>query len=815
MGQLVPVAIGLAFVGLNSLITSRSRSSTVRNTVEGSQLDTNTPKAEYGYPINIFYGTVKQSSCGLIWAQPLREERIETESSETTTQSSGGGGKGGGGRTATNTTTTVTTTVTYNYYLTAAYIIGGTISSVRRVWLDGKLVYSATSSETDQSQTFLNHATIHTGSADQGIDSTIQSYEGDTPALRHRSYIVFDDYPVAEYEGNGFPLVDVEIVGEEANNTLDGNQWCFLEDVLYNLLVKSGIGGHKIDVSALGSTRGAANINLPGFVFSSGKTWRSAIEELQQIYFFIISEYGNKIFFYFQAEMELDQKNIILERFLGATDGDTPQGGYIQKELNAENIFSSTSIDFADVGNQLKENSIVSYNPSYTHQNGLDFTTTASLTSGMARDAADRILLESETQNIRIEGVKLLPTWSTLKAGDLFALVKDNDSGISLVYQITKITKGSNFLIELEAVRYKRTIASVNVTSSSPSSIPAISYTEVSSPTSSTYNPGETEGNFNPPEETSNYGKAEALPLDLPLLRDTDPAPLVYVAIKEISDWDTGTLYLSRDNEASYQIASGIFNRSLIGTVSVALPDHATALFDKVNIIRVVMDNNELEVNPVTNTDFLRGSSYLLLGSEIIGFRDVEVVSNDPLTYDISYLKRGHRGTEYYTDKHVSNESLIVLSGYKILVPSGQNVVNQTVHFKAVGNNALEPSVLTSNSLLIQGNSIKPLPPLPVLGDRNGNDLTITWYRRTRANGGLVDYAEIGYTGGELREYQLEILDNGTVVRTVTVTDAENYLYSEAQQITDFGSAQSEVDVRVRQKSSYPVSLNVAKITRV
>ena len=58
---------------------------------------------------------------------------------------------------------------------------------------------------------------------------------------------------------------------------------------------------------------------------------------------------------------------------------------------------------------------------------------------------------------------------------------------------------------------------------------------------------------------------------------------------------------------------------------------------------------------------------------------------------------------------------------------------------------------------------------------------------------------------GEAEElYQLEILDapGGDVLRTVTGLGAQAYLYSAADQTTDFGSPQWNVAIRVTQISA-------------
>ena len=88
-----------------------------------------------------------------------------------------------------------------------------------------------------------------------------------------------------------------------------------------------------------------------------------------------------------------------------------------------------------------------------------------------------------------------------------------------------------------------------------------------------------------------------------------------------------------------------------------------------------------------------------------------------------------------------------------------------------------------------------------VVGDRDGTDnLTISWVRRSRVDGDWRDGVGIPL-GEESESYQVDILDGSDVVRTIEVT-SPTASYSATDQTTDFGSAQSSIDVKIYQMSA-------------
>ncbi len=161
--------------------------------LEGPRLaDLSVMASTEGAPIPRLYGRARLSG-QVIWATNL-EEVVSTDTQ--TERSGGSGGKGMGGGSSVTTTTT-----TYSYFANLAVgLCEGPIGAVLRVWADGKPLD-------------LAGLTVrsYTGDEAQTPDPLIVAKEGDAPAYRGLSYVVFERLPLADF-GNRIPQMSFEVV---------------------------------------------------------------------------------------------------------------------------------------------------------------------------------------------------------------------------------------------------------------------------------------------------------------------------------------------------------------------------------------------------------------------------------------------------------------------------------------------------------------------------------------------------------------------------------------------------------------------------
>ena len=107
----------------------------------------------------------------------------------------------------------------------------------------------------------------------------------------------------------------------------------------------------------------------------------------------------------------------------------------------------------------------------------------------------------------------------------------------------------------------------------------------------------------------------------------------------------------------------------------------------------------------------------------------------------------------------------------------------------------------TASVHIFQANALKPYAPVHISGQRDiAGDITIRWVRRTRVAGEWRDAVEVPL--GEASErYEIDIMDNGNVARTLIGITTPEVSYSVAEQIADFGTAQSTISIKLYQIS--------------
>lgn len=110
-------------------------------------------------------------------------------------------------------------------------------------------------------------------------------------------------------------------------------------------------------------------------------------------------------------------------------------------------------------------------------------------------------------------------------------------------------------------------------------------------------------------------------------------------------------------------------------------------------------------------------------------------------------------------------------------------------------------SATAAQNFTYSGVALKPYSPTRIAGTRDGsNNLTVNWIRRTRLGGDWQDGIDVPLNEA-VEAYEVDIMNGTSVVRTIPGITSPSCSYSAAQQVTDFGSVQSSVSVKVYQIS--------------
>jgi hypothetical protein len=650
------------------------------------------------------------------------------------------GGKGGRPKTQ---------TTTYTYHVDCAIALcRGPIAGIRRIWADGKLFR-------DESgvQKHARALRIYTGTETQLPDPVMQAALGadNCPAYRGLAYVVFEHLELGDF-GNRIPNFTFEI---------EAHPSATVATVIEELCTAAHL-------PFLDAAR-ADYFDLRGYTIARAATIRSALEPLRAAWFFDCSEIEGELQFF---------------------PSDSPPVAKVpREELGAHPFGSERPPDYeasrtADL--ELPRQILVQhldpardYQPSSQRARRSTVSSDADITIELPI-----VLAADEAKAIaeRIAGMQ----WS---ARDAFTyqlpidylhvepghkLVVVHDDGRERQVRVVRRELRLPGYLRIEC---RADGAAVLSKQARAAAAPV------------------------PPQQIALPGQTSAHLLDLPILRDADDAPGIYVAAAGASPgWRGAVLYRSRDGGVNYEPFADLPDGAVIGTTNDALGPAAAEYWDEANSVTVTLLNPADTLESVTSLQVLNGANAAVVGGEIIQFRTATLLA--PGQYRLSGLLRGRKGTEDQIAAHAAGERFVLLTGGGIVRPALEaGEIGIARHYRAVsvGTNLSDatPFVFTHS-----GRWARPYAPAHLKGERNAaGDLAISWIRRTRLEDSWIDGVDVPL--GEASEaYEIDILDASLAVVRTLATTSPAATYSAAQQVADFGSVQGAVRVRVYQMSA-------------
>ena len=170
----------------------------------------------------------------------------------------------------------------------------------------------------------------------------------------------------------------------------------------------------------------------------------------------------------------------------------------------------------------------------------------------------------------------------------------------------------------------------------------------------------------------------------------------------------------------------------------------------------------------------------------------------------MSELLRGRVGTEHALSSHAIGDRFVVLDRLSIgFVPIPLNLMNTPIWIKAVTYGKLLAEA-TAVKVTPQANHLKPLTVVKVRKVKSvDGDLTFSWSRRARVNGGWHNNADVPLDFG-IEQYDVQIYNatGTTVIRQYLGLTSSQFTYTLADQTTDFGGAAPDpIKIRIWQLS--------------
>ena len=299
-------------------------------------------------------------------------------------------------------------------------------------------------------------------------------------------------------------------------------------------------------------------------------------------------------------------------------------------------------------------------------------------------------------------------------------------------------------------------------------------------------------------------GPALAIFLDLPLLTGNESPYAAYVAAARVP-WPSGGVAFYRSPETSGYVLSAVATRSATtGVTLTALPAGPESRIDRATVLRVNLDQGAL--SSLTTQSMLAGGNVAAIRNavgvwEVIQFETATLVA--PATYELRNLLRGQGGSEEAMFKTVAPDARFVLLDQAVArIDLTQNQIGLPFNWRyGPANRDLGDPDYRTGQHAFGAVGLRPLSPVHVRGRRSGNDLALTWIRRTREGGDGWIAAEVPLAE-ESERYEIDILASATVKRTLVATSS-TIAYTATDQIADFGAPQQQVSLRIYQISAF------------
>jgi hypothetical protein len=289
--------------------------------------------------------------------------------------------------------------------------------------------------------------------------------------------------------------------------------------------------------------------------------------------------------------------------------------------------------------------------------------------------------------------------------------------------------------------------------------------------------------------------------LDIPMLRDSDnDAGLYFAGCGYRTGWTGCAVFKSNDDGATYNQVFAVNDAATIGNATTVLGDfHSGYIFDELNTVTVKLFTGSL--SSVSELAVLNGENYAVLGSEIIQYKNAELIATN--TYKLSGLLRGRKGTEWAMDSHDIGERFVFASTTnwrRITLTSGDLGLERLFKFATFGTTLQQTPAIP---FVPEGVALECYSPVEVGAGRNASgDLVINWKRRNRINAEWRDYVDVPMSEG-VESYEIDVMDStfATVLRTLTAS-TETVTYTIEQQGADSPSGVNSVYLNVYQLSA-------------
>jgi hypothetical protein len=624
---------------------------------------------------------------------------------------------------------------------------------------------------------------IYTGDDTQLPDSTMEAFlgVGEVPAYRGLCYFVFDELQLADF-GRAIPTFRVRV--EVQRNGKPPT----VADIIVDLCDAVGLNnGTDFKVNPT-----LENMQLGGFAISRIASARQSIEQLQVMHPFDVIEAGDKLVF--RNRDRLPVGIIDWDDMRAHTRGSLEIGNKLERtHIDDPQLPKSIKISFQDASrdyssNQVKATRSMTRSTSVQTQD-LPISSTPTVMKKAAETAMTILMAQRNGY-----AFKLPAKYLRFQVGDVVQLpVK---KGQYRTVRLTQADIGTNFIMDVKAVDHVLTESGIAaIAMDGDSIISTVNY----------------------PADTRVHV------LDCPSLTDDELDTGVYVVFSaDTSNWDGGALY--RDILAGSSTpmfgtdastpAGTEWELQVTGTEYVASGTVLNLLPPPISVDTLDTETEMKVIFWTANPSFVSQTYESMLGStdnvfmvdgEIIQAQTVQQI--DAQTFIFTNLLRGRRGTDYAAYNHAINDTIVELRPDAIerwdIEPE---YVDAQIDWRGA-TQGLDVMAQPTQSFVFEANHLKAFGPAATEVMRlDDGELRMTLHPRARYGGQWLGGSTT--TSPDKDEYTVYIYDgpaylpSSNVVQTISLVGTKDFAYTAAQQITDFGTTQDQIYVKITQVSA-------------
>jgi len=517
---------------------------------------------------------------------------------------------------------------------------------------------------------------------------------------------------------------------------------------------------------------GVTTDTVRGYMVANPSPATSALKPLQQAFRFDVVEEDYKIKF-------VTRGTVASSVTLGPDDLRAhEQGSQAPPELlqlikNPNAVPGRIEVSYKDVGIDLETGYAYADRLNLDREAITKMDLPVVLSNDEAAQTSEVLLLDSEREGAGHYQLVTSFIHSHLERAEVITVTTDDEE--SLLLRIVDIEKGSPGIVKITAVR--ETITDYNSVAVGDDSSYDTDSLRISVPSFLRF-------------------------LDIPQLRNGDDNAGMYWGVNPIGstdNWRGATLFKSNDEGISWSLIDAATNYMINGVAVDSITTDSYTLFTYGQPLTVYFANGVPETK--TETQVRNGANMAVYGSagrwEIIKF--ITATSIGSGNYVLNGILRGQYGTDWAMDTHEGGDLFIMIdeSSANRLSMSDTHYLNDVEYVPVtIGSD------FTTGYKVIEastGEAKKPHSPTHVKGyrDASGN-LTITWIPRGRHSFEWSNGQAQTVTDTDV--FNIEIMNGATVVRTITSTVAIHAVsYTAAEQVTDFGTAQSSLTVNIHQ----------------